>query len=373
MDSNFLLIVLLLVLGFLLPLMVFLIRNLKSILPYLYINARISAKEARLLKPETLDELVNTGSVAEIASILENSEYSFAMQGLVLDSSESIEELLTRQTADIYTEIAKMLPANMGKVFSFLLKQWDVRNLKTILRGVRRGMSTEAIMAGTVSFGELSEDLLKKMAESSAVEDLLPLFETTGFSQVASLLPVYEQTGSLLPVEFMLDKIMLEDMWKHVSSDSELLALQPGFAARIDAMNLKVLFRAKRDHLLLSDVEKYLIGAGSLPAVLFQVFDEVDDVAALVPELDGTVFFKALMEALPEFEKDGSLFVLEKVLEEEVLLVGRQSAVKQPYGVAPVLGYLSRKDAEVRNIRAISRAKEAGMPPERIKQFVLGI
>ena len=136
--------------------------------------------------------------------------YAFAMQGLVLDSSESIEDLLTRHTADTYSEIAKMLPKNMEKVFSFLLQQWDVRNLKTILRGVRSGLSTDEIVAKMVPFGQMDEETLKKMAESSSVEDILPLFEGTRYGQLAAMLPAYEQKNTLLPLEFMLDKILLE-------------------------------------------------------------------------------------------------------------------------------------------------------------------
>ena len=59
MDNSFLLILVLLILGFLLPFLIFLIQNLKNILPYLYANARIKAKEAKLIKPETIDEMIN--------------------------------------------------------------------------------------------------------------------------------------------------------------------------------------------------------------------------------------------------------------------------------------------------------------------------
>ena len=373
MENKFFLVLLLLVLGFLLPYLVFLIRNLRNILPYLYVIARIRAKEARLLKPETMDEMVNAGSVAEIASILENSEYAFAMQGLVLDSSESIEDLLIRQTADIYSEIAKMLPGKVEKVFSFLLQQWDVRNLKTIIRGVRKGLPAEDITAKIVPFGEMDSEILKKMAEVTSVDELLPLFEGTRYGQLSTMLPAYEQDRNLLPIESLLDRILLEEMWKHVTADRELLILRPSFAARIDALNLKIIFRAKGNHLLLSDIEKYLISGGELPESVLSVFDEVDEVVAMLAELEGTVFYKPLMEVLPEYEKNGSLFQIERVLDETALSVGKDTSVTQPYGVAPVLGYLSLKDTEVRNIRAISRAKEAGMAPEKIREFVLGI
>lgn len=373
MEGKYFLVLLLLILGFLLPLLIFLIRNLRNILPYLYINARINAKEARLIKPDTLEEMTNAGSVAEIAAILENSEYAFAMQGLVLESSESIEALLTRQAADAYSEIAKMLPGKMEKVFAFLLQQWDVRNLKTIIRGVRKGLSSEEITAKVVPFGEMDGEVLKKLTESSSIEDMLPLFEGTRYDQLAGMLPAYEQDQSLLPLEFLLDKVLLDEMWSCVTSSGDLQALRPFFAARIDAINIRTIFRAKKDHLLLSDIEKYLIPGGELHESILNVFDEVDEVGAMIAEIEGTVFYKPLMEALPEYEKKGSLFILEKALEETALSVGKQTAVKQPYGVAPVLGYLSMKDTEIRNIRAISRAKEAGLDPEKIRGFVLGI
>lgn len=373
MDNSLLLIVLLLVLGFLLPFMIFLIKNLKNILPYLYANARIKAKEAKLIKPEAIDEMINTGSVAEIASILENSEYALAMQGLVLENAESIEDLLICQTAEVYCEVSKMFPEKMARVLSFLRQQWDVKNLKTIMRGVRSGLTSEKIISRTVSFGEIDPEFLKKLSESGSLEDMLTSFEGSSYDTLSALLPLYEQEKSLLPVEAMLDKILLEGMWNSVTSNNELTALVPGFAARIDALNLKIVLRAKNDHLLFSDIENYLIDGGDMHKVAAGVFDEIDEISALLAELEGTIFYKPLMEALPEYEKDESLYILEKVIEEAYLTVGKDAAITQPYGISPVLGFLSMKDTEVRNIRAISRAKEAGLSPDKIREFVLRV
>lgn len=373
MESNFLLVLLLLVLGLSLPLLIFLMRTLSNILPYLYATARIRAKEARLLKSETLEELINTGSVAEIASLLENTEYALAMQGLVLESAESIEQLLERQAADIYSEVATMMPEKVQGVFAFLRQQWDVRNVKTLLRGLRSGLSAEKIMGAVLPFGTLDTELLKKMAEAAGIEDVLPLFESTPYGALAQMLPVYEQTESLLPLESMLDKLLLEDMWHQVEPGGELQMLQPFFAARIDALNMKILMRAKRDHLLLSDIQPYVISGGHVSQRLIRAFDEVDDVSALASELEGSLYYKPVMDALVDYDRHGSLFALEKVLDETVLAIGRDTAIKQPYGLAPVLGFLARKDVEVRNIRAISRAKEAGLAPEHIRELVLNV
>ena len=373
MESNFFLVLLLLVLGLALPLLIFLMRTISNILPYLYATARIRAKEARLLKAEVLEEMINTGSLAEIASLLENTEYALAMQGLVLENAEAIEQLLERQTADIYSEVSAMMPEKVQGVFAFLRQQWDVRNLKTLLRGLRSGLPSEKIMAAVLPFGTLDVELLRKMAEAAGIEDVMPLFETTPYPELAQMLPVYEQAESLLPLESMLDKVLLENMWRQVEAGEALQVLQPFFAARIDVLNMKLLMRAKRDHLLLSDVQPYIISGGHVSQRLIKAFDEVDDVSALASELEGTLYYKPVMDALADYDRHGSLFALEKVLDETALAIGRDTAVKQPYGLAPVLGFLARKDVEVRNIRAISRAKEAGLAPEHIRELVLNV
>ena len=373
MESNFFLVLLLLVLGLALPLLVFLMRTVRNILPYLYATARIRAKEARLLKPENIDEMVNAGSIAEIASLLENSEYALAMQGLVLENAESIEQLLERQSADIYTEVAQMMPAKVQGVFAFLRQQWDVRNLKTVLRGVRAGLPSEKIMAAVLPCGTLDPELVRKMADAASVEDIIALFEATPYAELAQMQPAYEQAGSLMPLEAMLDKLLLESMWRQVEAGGPLQVLQPFFAARIDALNVKIMMRAKRDHLLLADIEPYVISGGSAAQPLIKAFDEVDDGAALASELEGTLYYKPVMDALAEYERHGSLLGVEKALDETALAVGRDTAVKQPYGIATVLGFLARKDVEVRNIRAVSRAKEAGLSPEHIRELVLNV
>ena len=102
-----------------------------------------------------------------------------------------------------------------------------------------------------VPFGTLDEELLKKMAEAAGIEDVIPLFEATPYSALAQMLPAYEQAESLLPLESMLDKVLLENMWACVEVGGPLQVLQSFFAARIDAINMKILMRAKRDHLLL--------------------------------------------------------------------------------------------------------------------------
>ncbi len=371
MNYQFFVLVLLLLLGVLIPYLVFLMRSVKTIVPYLYLNARISAKQGRLIKKTMLTDLIESDSVAELASRLEATDYAFAMPDLVLDTAESIERLLIRYSAVVYHELAEMMPQKIAPAFSFLLQEWDVRNIKTILRSLRRGLPAGEILSRVIPAGELPGSLLSKLAEAGSVEQSIALLEGTRYAFLAELLPRYEQERTLAVMDAALDKNLLETMWNRVMADPELRVLQPFLAARLDAINIKILFRAKRDFVPLSEVMPYLIRGGEILDGPLKIFDEVDEIGALIASLEWSSFYHPLTDAFPEYEKTGSLAILEKVVDETVLKIGRDTAIKNPYGIAPVAGYLALREAELRNVRAIARLKEAGMPPDKIRELVL--
>jgi V/A-type H+-transporting ATPase subunit C len=371
MNYQLFVLVLLLLLGLLFPYLVFLARSVKNIVPYLYLNARISAKQGRLIKKNMLNDMIDADSIAELASRLENTDYAFAMPDLVLDNAESIERLLMRYTAAVYRELADMMPKKISSAFSFLLQEWDVKNIKTILRGIRRGLPPGEILSRIIPVGEMPSPLLSKLAEAGTVEQSIAHLEGTQYAFVTELIQRYEQDRTLLVIESALDKWLLETMWNRAMADPELMVLRPFLAARLDGINLKILFRAKRDLVPLSEIMPHLILGGEILDGPLKIFDEVDEIGALIASIEWSPFYHPLTDAFPEYEKTGSLAILEKVVDETVLKVGRDTAIKFPYGIAPVAGYLALRETELRNIRAIARLKEVGMPPDQIRELIL--
>lgn len=315
--------------------------------------------------------MIEADSIAELAARLENTDYAFAMPDLVLDNAEAIERLLIRYAAAVYQELAEMMPKKISPAFSFLLQEWDVRNIKVILRGIRRGLPAGEILSRVIPVGELSSSLLSKLAEAGSVEQSIALLEGSPYAFLAELVQRYEQERRLLGIEAALDKNLLETMWNRVMAEPELTVLRPFLAARLDGINLKILFRAKRDLVPLSEIMPHLIGGGEILDGPLKIFDEVDEIGALIASIEWSPFYHPLTDVFPEYEKTGSLAILEKVVDETVLKVGRDTAIKFPYGIAPVAGYLALREAELRNVRAIARLKEAGIAPDKIRELVL--
>jgi V/A-type H+-transporting ATPase subunit C len=79
------------------------------------------------------------------------------------------------------------------------------------------------------------------------------------------------------------------------------------------------------------------------------------------------------MEALPEYEKTNSLLSLEKALDEFILRTGWDISMKHPFGIGPLMGFLSLKEVEMRNVRALAVAKEANLNHDDIRSLMVNI
>ena len=356
-----------------LPLLVFLSKTVQNITPYLYMNARLKAKEGKLITKAQFEDMVSAHSLSEISSLLEGTAYGNEMQGVMINDAEALEEVLKRHRAALYGEIMGMMPAKIRDVFSYLDREGEASTVKGIFRDVHGQLAAEHEPQELVSTGEFHEETLKRMYESRSVAELLPLLEGTSYESLMEKLPAYEQTKKLNVFESAVDNLVLTETWNVISSRNDLSQIHAYFATKMDLMNLKVLLRAKRDRLSWDEIEPFLLPQGSLYQHAKASFGEEEDVRGLINILEGTPFYAPLMEVFPEYEKTSSLVPLEKAVDVFLLRMGWDISVKHPFGVGPLMGFLSLKEAEMRNVRAIAVAKEAQLDQDEIRSLMVSV
>ena len=372
-DSQFLIIIIGMVLLLSLPLLIFLTKTVQNITPYLYMNARLKAKEGRFITQAQLEEMVTAPSLAEISSLLEGTAYGSEMQGLMINNAETLEEVLQKHRATLYHEIMGMMPKKIEEAFSYLNQELEVNTIKSLLRDIHAQNPPEQTALQPISTREIQEETLKRMSESRTVAELLPLLEGTSYQPLIEALPAYEQSKKLNLFESLLDKITPQNTWKVISSRGDLALIQDYFATKINLLNLKVLLRAKRDRLGWDEIENFLLPQGNIFDQAKTSYGEEEDVRGLIAILEATPFYHPLMEVLPEYEKTRSLLPLEKELDEYLLKTGWDIALKHPYGIGPIMGFLSLKEAEMKNVRAIAVAKEAQLDHDEIRSLMVSV
>jgi V/A-type H+-transporting ATPase subunit C len=372
-SNQFIIIIIGLVFLLSLPLLVFLAKTVQNITPYLYMNARLKAKEGRLITKAQFEDMVSAHSLSEISSLLEATPYGSEMQGIMINDAETLEEVLTKHRDTLYGEIMGIMPEKVRDAFSYLNREIEAHTLKMILRDIHGQMATAQETQELVSTSEFNEDTLKRMYESRSIAELLPLLEGTTYESLMEKLPAYEQTKKLNVIEAEVDNIVLTEIWKIISSREDLSLVHDYFATKIDLMNLKVLLRAKRDRLGWEEIEPFLLPQGTLFQQAKTSYGEEEDVRGVINSLEGTPFYSPLMEIFPEYEKTSSLVPLEKAVDEFLLSMGLDISVKHPFGVGPLMGFLSLKEAEMRNVRAIAVAKEAQLDQDAIRSLMVSV
>ena len=372
-ENQFLIILIGMVLILSLPLLIFLTKSVQNITPYLYMNARIKAKEGKLITKAQLEEMITAHSLSEISSILEGTAYGSEMQGLMITNAETLEEMLQKHRANSYHELMGMMPKQIKDVFSYLSQELEVNTLKSLLRDIHAKKPTEQISLQLPSTREFHEEKLKRMSESRTIAEMIALLEGSSYEPLMESLPSYEQTKKLHTLESLLDKIIPKNTWQIISSRRDLYLIHDYYATKIDMLNLKLLLRAKRDRLSWDEIETFLLPQGSLFHQAKTSYGEEEDIRGLITSLETMPFYPLLMEVFPEYEKSQSLQPLENALDEFLLGMGWEISLKHPFGIGPLMGFLSLKEAEMRNVRALAIAKEAGMDHDEMRSLMVSI
>jgi len=346
------------------------IKPVLDMFPYTYPNARVRARMGRLFTDKEFSEIVEAQNVEEVKNYLRGvPDYAKYIDQYPL------EKALDTQLAESYDLIARITPDNSKEAFKFLLKKWDIRNIKSIIIAKEAGLNPEETLDLVVPFGALS-DKLDAMIDADNVSEVMNSLEGTEYPQVLeNAIPVYKETGMLLPLEASLDKYLLENLLRSSATpdDDNTALLHNYIGTQVDVANIKIILRAKADNLKYDDIEGYMISNGyQLREWKLKDLMEAEDVAAVVSSLDGTDYAPMLSDAMSAYSETGSMADFETALDNHVAKTARSISRKNQFGIGPMIGFLSKKEREIKNLKIIARGKrEEGFSPSMIKEMLI--
>jgi V/A-type H+/Na+-transporting ATPase subunit C len=346
------------------------IKPVLDMFPYTYPNARVRARMGRLFTDKEFSEIVEAQNVEEVKNYLRGvPDYAKYVDQYPL------EKALDTQLAESYDLIARITPDNSKDAFKFLLKKWDIRNIKSVIIAKEAGLTPEETLDLVVPFGALS-DKLDAMIDADDVSEVMNALEGTEYPQVLeNALPIYKETGMLLPLEASLDKYLLENLLRTSATpdDDNTALLHNYIGTQVDVSNIKIILRAKADNLKYDDIEAYMISNGyQLREWKLKDMMEAEDVASVVSSLEGTDYAPMLSDAMSNYTDTGSMASFESSLDNHVAKTARSISRKNQFGIGPMIGFLSKKEREIKNLKIIARGKrEEGFSPSMIKEMLI--
>ncbi len=345
-------------------------RPILDIYPYLQPNARVRARKGRLFDEKQISELVDANNVDDVTNYLRGSpDYAEHLDEYPL------EKALDVQLGETYDMVARLAPSSVQSSFKVLAKQSDIDNIKSLLIAKEAGLDKEATEELLIPAGSLYEDI-SRLSDAETVTDVVAGLDGTEYAPVLEeVIPQYENTGMVLPFESALNKYYLEKLLKSTESpaDENTQILYSYIGNQVDVANIKLILRAKADGLDYDAISPYMISNGyQLREWKLKDLMESQDVTGVISSLEGTKYADVLTELLPEYNETGSVAIFEKALDKFLVDSAKSASMKKPIGIGPIIGYLSQKEVEIRNLKVIARAKrEADFPVSRLREMLV--
>ena len=345
-------------------------RPILDIYPYLNPSARVRARKGRLFDEKQISELVETNNVEEVENYLKGDpEYADVLDEYPLDKALDVER------ANTYDFIARLAPKEVKDPFVVMSKKTDIDNIKSLLTAKEVGLSADETKELLIPCGSLYSEL-ESLADAEKVTDVVTSLDGTEYATaLEDALPQYEETNMILPLESALDKYYLGKLLRssEVPADENKQILYSYVGTQVDVANLKLIIRAKQDGLEYDEIAPYILEDGyQLREWKLKDLMESPDVTNVVSGLEGTKYANALSDAIPVYNETGSVAVFEKALDTYAADYAKSLSVKKPLGIGPIIGYLSQKENEIKNLKIIARAKrEADFPNSKIMEMLI--
>jgi V/A-type H+-transporting ATPase subunit C len=333
-----------------------------------YVNARVRARRSALFADEDYRKLVRM-STAEIARFMEESAYEEEINALGARHSgvDLVEYALNRNLAQQFDDILDWADGRLYDLIARYLRKFDAWNVKTVIRGIYSDASREEIEADLIRAGEFDERLVSRLLEATSIEDAIDTLDRTIFGPgLEAAYEEYESTGVLVPLENAVDRVFYENLLSEVRWDEATQQYRDILVAEVDFRNARNALRLARSGADIDPAEYYIDGGQLFTrSELSGLASNLDE---LVQRIRDSTYGDDLAGALNDLEETESLIAFERALETALLAYSSSLGNVFPLSVSPVISYILAKEREVDNIRAIARAREAGLEPEQIEE-----
>ena len=348
---------------------------------YGYANARIRAMKSRLLDARAYDDLLAAASLDQIIELLSDTAYKAEIEAALVKYGgiQCVSEALRTSLSHTIGRIKSFFSARSRELVGILLARWDIFNVVAILRGQARGVSAAEILDTLVPVGELTEFELREMAQQPAVRataDLMLAWHLPYARILAEALRGHRY-GDLSDVETHLQQLRYREALAGLGDEENDLLVREMLQAEIDVANLGTLLRLCRlgDRAAklqarygAADATGLLIKGGGLPWRVLKELSVAREMESIVSGLGEGPYARLLGSRMEAYRQSGEIAVLERGLEEFLVLKGVGMFHRDPLSIAIPIGYIWAKSNEVTNLRLIAHGKAFGLGRDEIRQ-----
>ncbi len=334
-----------------------------------YINARIKVMKSQLLPPGRFEELLQAPDLTAIIQALGDTPYNTQLQEALSRFSglRAVDEALSQNFYHASRRILSFADGGPRRQIEVVLLRYDLQNIRAIVRGRHTGKSDEEILSTLYPGGALSEAKLRELLQQPdlrAIADTLVTWMHPLGRALRQGVDAAQRSGSLLDIELALDRAYAQYGFRIADGEGDAEATFRRFlGAEVTATNLRTALRLRRiKDLTREERERFFILGGSISRERFLT---LADPQSSIAEIASVRPFGA------DLSGSEDLLEMERTIDRAFQRMAAQMYLGDPLGLDVVIGYLTRKAAEVSNLRVIAHARQLGLPADVARQEIV--
>jgi len=317
---------------------------------FLHASSRVRSMGKFMLTSRQLNAMVEAHSIDECYKIVNDAGI-----GVGTDPAD-YEQALKQSLLDTYSLLEEL--SGGTDVFHIFRYEHDGLNLKSLIKAQALDKDPSSAMTelGTVPVAVVKEEFRRKKFEklhpalAQAAEEALEALAKTNDPQV---------------VDILLDKAVLAAM-SGTATNYNSKFIRRLVAAKIDIANIRCLVRIRRIDGANDFFKRVVASGGTISTeVLSEAYAKGMD--AVLGLIEASSYGAMLEPAMASLRAGGSLTLFEKLCD-NVLVRALDEARLIPFGIEPLVVYLSAKENEVKAARIVMASRMAGVGPEQIKE-----
>lgn len=308
---------------------------------YPFASARVKALEPRLITKEKLNRLIESRDFETAMRQLNEFGYGQSAADFEAMISKELEEtdalLFALSPSDVFTRIVRV--------------DRDYYNLKVIIKLLMRDLSLDSVplVSGNISV----ETLRRAITENNYYE--LPENMTDALRYIDRQFAIAADPSV---IGVALDRAYAKEVRDLVTQmKNELITTY--FTVYFDLSNIIALLRVRAAGATRETFERAFLKGGRIEKrTLLDAFDVPDESVLSAAGKGG--YASILSDAFEDYQKTGSLYMLEKKRDDYLLSLIREQR-HDMFGIGPLFGYYIAKHREAEAIRMVMTAKQGGI------------
>lgn len=316
--------------------------------------SRLKVLETRLIERTKMDRMIDSPTAEDALKILQESEYSIHLGKI--KRAEEYEVLLKDELKRVYSLMYEVTPVKL--LIDIMSVRYDYHNLKVLLKAGQLNTSLDYLL---VDVGTIPTEKMKSYLENEQYVDFPPIMREGLERTIAK----YQAEKDPQLIDILLDTTMYRHMLA-LAKDLDEPFISNYLKISVDLINLKTLFRVKKQNKERDFLETVLLPGGQLDRDVF-INGLHETMDSLTQRLSYTDYFNVLRLSVEDFAKTGRINIFEKLSDDFLMEFVKKSKFIS-FGPEPLLAYLIAKETEIKNIRIIMVGKLNKVSPESIRE-----